>query len=126
MRPLDLFISLTFLLLISTTSLFNLRAKIPSEEVSLSLSTNKQTYRSHEPIFLSVLIDSPTEYTNAELRIRGIKSSRGTFLFKRDRILNLSRGLNNLTFSSVVPSCSPCSGIYPGRYSISAKLTLNN
>ncbi len=90
----------------------------------ISLSTDKETYHSNEHMDIAVTIDSPAILRGVGVRVYGIKA-RTDRLDKTEKI-NLTIGVNTITFSYKTPRCTGCAGIRPGTYQINVDLIYNN
>lgn len=93
---------------------------------SISVSTDKDIYKSLETMTITVSVDYFAHLNDTLVRVRGVTSSRGSHLLNRENTVGLSPGVNNITFTYTVPSCSACSGISPGPYYINATVTRGN
>lgn len=90
--------------------------------VQVSVSTDKNTYHSNEPIRISVDITCNDSIEGAALRIYGLK--RGNFYFlNTKKSININAGGNEFLFQEKTPRCNSCSGLRAGTYSITAEVT---
>ena len=62
-------------------------------EIKMSISTDKQMYRSKQTANITLSIDSPGEIKNVTAKVRGIYAKRKYYLNKAET-LNLSAGEN--------------------------------
>ncbi|RLI91540.1 MAG: hypothetical protein DRO89_03775 [Candidatus Altiarchaeales archaeon] len=92
--------------------------------VGLSLSTDKETYRSNELMNITVTINSSSKLSDVNVRVYGI-NARHYRLDKTEK-MDLNVGTNTVTFSYKTPRCYGCAGITPGIYQINADLSYNN
>lgn len=108
----------------TTTSSTSTTTVMPDQEVEISLSTDKETYHSNEHMDIAVTIDSPAIFRDVGVRVYGIKA--GSYRLDKTEKMNLSIGVNTLTFSYKTPRCTGCAGIRPGNYQINVDLIYTN
>ncbi|HHQ45233.1 MAG TPA: hypothetical protein ENN13_03745 [Candidatus Altiarchaeales archaeon] len=85
-----------------------------------SFSSDKFLYRSKEIIVLNVEVQSKEEFEGV-LWVHGIYSRRDRI--NRRESVGVIDGFNSFTIEERLPSCTGCSGIRPGNYTITAELT---
>ncbi len=96
----------------------------PGIEIA-TLTTDKDTYGSHEDMEVSVLVRSSESLENATVSLSGIKPYNRAYV-KESKTVNLSRGENEIVFNAKTPYCtSGCGGVYPGPYDINAEILIN-
>ncbi len=89
------------------------------------LTTDKNTYGSHEDMKVSVLIRSSKSFENVTVSLSGIKPYNHAYV-KESKIVNLFQGENEIVFYVKTPYCtSGCGGVYPGPYDINAEILIN-
>ncbi len=108
----------------TTTSSTSTTTVIPNQEVEISLSTDKETYHSNEHMDIAVTIDSPAILRDVGVRVYGIKA--GSYRLDKTKKVNLTAGINTITFSYKTPRCTGCAGIRPGNYPINVDLIYGN
>ncbi len=93
-----------------------------SLRISLTnISTDKTVYRSSEVVNLSVVIYSNAYLANAAVTAKGVGGR-----MNEKRILNLSEGLNKVSFTYKLPRCNSCGGIRAGMYNFSGEVRYGN
>jgi len=90
-------------------------------EMSVSLSTDKDSYKEGDPIEVSVFVYSTTS-AEVVVNVSGITSRFGHNYISLEKNASLKPGRNEINFSSRAPYCSSCAGIYPGTYSIAVSI----
>ncbi|MEM7816005.1 MAG: hypothetical protein QXN71_02720 [Candidatus Aenigmatarchaeota archaeon] len=91
----------------------------------LSFTTDKPTYSSHEEMKISVIVRSSVNIENATAKVYGIKPYNHAYVNEL-KIVNLSKGDNEITFFAKTPYCtSGCGGVYPGPYNLTAEILVN-
>ena len=99
-----------------------------TEEMNIEITeftTDKEVYGSYEEVKMTIVAVSPEAIENAEINVAGINPYQHAYV-DESRIVNLSMGENEITFSDKTPSCtSGCGGVYPGPYDITARISVN-
>jgi len=93
-----------------------------------NITTDQPRYTSNNKIVISTEIESSKAFKNATLRLYGIKSRQGSYLFDNTQNINLTKGINTINFTVTAPTCTHGCGAryYPGDYDISAQLSYPN
>jgi len=94
-----------------------------SDELSVSLSADKDTYSFGEFMLLQVTIQTPDKMENVTVNGDGLVSSKGPQLRMGPRTVDLLPGTNIVNFTERVPSCSPCTKLDEGSYNITASVS---
>ncbi len=95
----------------------------PGIEIAM-LTTDKNTYGSHEDMRVSVLIRSSESLEKATVSLSGIKPYNRAYV-KESKIVNLSQGENEIVFNAKTPYCtSGCGGVYPGPYDLNVEILI--
>lgn len=87
-----------------------------------SVTTDKDLYHSKEVMNITVLAKLQGDMSNTSLKLRGLQDRHGDFQLEKEIPVNLSSGLNILTYDHQLPSCSSCSGLSAGTYQIEVEL----
>ena len=72
---------------------------------------------------ITVYVDGPQSLENASLRVYGIHSSY--YRLDKTQKINLSQGPQKVLIDYTTPSCFGCARISPGKYNVTAELTVN-
>lgn len=91
-----------------------------ADKIELSISTDKETYRSMEQLLLQMDIESSMD-AECEIYAEGIVA-RGRPLFKRQMAVNVTKGVSKAELAYQMPSCNSCAGVMPGDYAIDVEL----
>ncbi len=105
--------------------LFLVRGTSPVSEGPVavaSFQTDKNLYHSKEMMQLQVSISSGSPVQNATVHIWGIIDRHGDTHLIRDIPVELKPGMTTITTEYQLPSCSKCSGIDPGNYTLNLKV----
>ncbi|MBN1455435.1 MAG: rhodanese-like domain-containing protein [Methanomicrobia archaeon] len=92
----------------------------------LELSTDKDVYSAREEVDIFLSIYTPANLSTAEVKVTGVKSSKGVYYVSYSSKTALQAGENTITFTKTLPSCSNCAGIKQGTYFIDAAVTYGN
>lgn len=96
----------------------------PSYEISsLTISTEKDVFRSNETMKVRVGFDSTTE-GHARIQVSGIKNLFGRAFINETRETSVRKGANTVDFVFITPSCEECSALTPGVYAINATVNI--
>lgn len=88
-----------------------------------ALSTNKDIYSAREEMAILLSIYTPDNLSTVEVKVTGVKSSKGVYYVSYSSRTELNAGVNNITFTKTLPSCSKCAGISQGTYFLDASVT---
>ena len=91
-----------------------------------NVTTEKDTYHSGEIMNITVVLKSTTDVSGVYANVSGITDKRGRNKLFKETTTNLTRGLNNVTFTYTMPACSSCSGISEGIYHFNASVVYGN
>ncbi|MEA3323577.1 MAG: hypothetical protein U9Q37_00315 [Euryarchaeota archaeon] len=91
-----------------------------------NVTTDGGTYQSGEIMNITVVLKSATDVSGVYTNVSGITNKRGKNLLFKETTTNLTRGLNNVTFTYKMPACSSCSGISEGTYHFNASMVYGN
>ncbi len=91
-----------------------------------NVTTDNGTYHSGEIMKITVVLKSATDVSGVYTNVSGITNKRGKNLLFKETTTNLTRGLNNVTFTYKMPACSSCSGISGGTYHFNASVVYGN
>ncbi len=91
---------------------------IEDARISLNnVSADKAVYHSSEVVNLVMEIYSSTNAQNVTVTAKGIGDR-----FNKRRVLNLTEGVNELSFAYKLPRCNVCGGIRAGKYNLSCEV----
>jgi hypothetical protein len=93
-------------------------------EVSMNLSSDSYEYEEADEMLLTITINSPRDYEDVEIKIRGVENKYGSERVKEEEEFDIKKGLNEIEMEAELPNCSSCSGISPGEYNVTATLDL--
>jgi hypothetical protein len=91
-----------------------------------NVTTEKDTYHSGEIMNITVVLKSATDVSGVYTNVSGITNKHGRNLLYKETTTNLTRGLNNVTFTYQMPGCSSCTGISEGTYHFNASVVYGN
>ncbi len=91
--------------------------------IVLSISTEKDVYRSNETLNVHINVNSTAE-GKATLMAAGIKNSFGREMVSETRDILLKKGEEGFDFVFTTPSCEECSAVSPGLHYLNASLTI--
>ncbi len=91
-----------------------------------NVTTDGDTYHSGEIMNITVMLKSATDVSGVYANVSGITNKRGKNMLFKETMTNLTRGLNNVTFTYKMPACSSCSGISEGTYHFNASVVYGN
>jgi len=97
-----------------------------SKEVKVNLTTNKESYKQGEKVFLNVSVFSQGQLENVTIVVSGIETRFGRNYIALEKNVNLNQGENLIKFSFNMPYCSACSGVSTGKHEISVKVIYEN
>ncbi len=101
--------------------------RVEGEEVyTMSISTDRYTYHSHDDVNITIEIVSPKAMDGTTIHLFGIKNKYGAYKNERYFDMNLAEGENIIETKTNVPRCYGCSGIEPGVYQFHAVLYYND
>jgi PGF-CTERM protein len=89
----------------------------------LELSTDKDVYSAREEVDIFLSIYTPANLSAVEVRVTGVKSSKGVYYVSYSSQTALQAGENNIAFTKTLPACSKCAGISQGTYFIDAAVS---
>lgn len=102
-------------------------SELITESVEIeNVTTDKGTYHSNEIMNITVMLKSATDVSGVYANVSGVTNKRGKNLLFKETTTNLTRGLNNVTFTYKMPACSSCSGIDPGTYYFNTSVVYDN
>ena len=84
------------------------------------ISTDKDIYHSSEIVNLELIVYSGADLENVIIKAKGIKNR-----FNEEKILNITTGANNVSFSYQLPRCNVCGGIAAGEYPLYCEVDHN-
>jgi len=89
----------------------------------LALSTDKDIYSAREEVEILLTIYAPANLSTVEVKVTGVKSSKGVNFVSYSNKTALPAGETRITFTKTLPSCSSCAGISQGTYFIDAAVS---
>ncbi len=96
-------------------------------EVSIQLRADKKAYHSNDPIEFRATVTSTTALSSATVTVSGVEGRWADRYVDDTKIVNVpSNEPKTVTFNSTLPSCSVCSGIDPGEYTITATVLFDD
>ncbi len=100
-------------------------AQIAAESIEIDISdfsSDKEEYKSHEEIKLSVSVQSSEKAENIAVRVWGIRPRSYSYI-DSTKAVSLEKGNNEILFDEKAPPCtSGCGGVNPGPYDIHAEI----
>ncbi len=90
------------------------------ENLTLSVSADKQIYHSGDKINVSVKIESSIFIEDAIVKVYGIYA--GSYRIEDTKDVIIYPGKRELSFAFTTPRCYGCSGISPGVYNLSVEV----
>jgi hypothetical protein len=84
------------------------------------MTSDKSVYYSNQMMTFTVSVNSSDDLSYAKVSLQGIMA--GYYRIDENNTVNLSRGVNTLSFQYRAPKCYGCSGIRPGKYNVSVGL----
>ena len=102
-----------------------LQKAVSTPGVDLQISTDAHTYCSGQQMKLTLTINAGKSLQNVHLLLYGLKSRYEIYKLNQEDWLNLTPGTHTLSYDHKIPPCSPCAGISPGNYNITAELTMD-
>jgi hypothetical protein len=76
-----------------------------------------------ERVTLNVTAKSSVSLDNVTVKITGLKNKLNQMKLSKSQFVELSRGINVISFAYRTPACSPCNRLDPGVYSINATIS---
>jgi hypothetical protein len=93
--------------------------KLEEAEVSFEdLVTDKLTYHSSETMEIKFIINSNSEMEGVKLSVSGIGNK-----LNKSKLVELEKGLNEISFTYQLPRCNSCGGINEGEYQITGEVS---
>jgi len=102
----------------------NQSEKLPEIQAEIfieNISTDKTTYYSSELVNLDIAIYSNSGTKDTIVKVEGINGR-----FNKERILDLEKGINEISFSYELPRCNVCGGIKAGDYILNCEVIYEN
>jgi hypothetical protein len=97
----------------------------PPKATVFSVTTDRDLYHSNDVMMMKILVNSTGFTTDTSLKIEGIKDIYGQTRLLHNMRANLTPGPNIFLYDYHLPTCSKCSGLDPGNYSINVTLDKN-
>lgn len=92
--------------------------------VIIQAIADKSVYHSNERIALSITLKSDQILSGVTVVARGVESRYGTIYVNETQTVDVRADSSEaITFVSILPECSSCSGIEPGDYTIDVTAT---
>ncbi|KAF5416450.1 MAG: hypothetical protein C5S49_04750 [Candidatus Methanogaster sp.] len=91
-----------------------------------NVTTEKDTYHSGEAMNITVVLKSATDVSGVYTNVSGITNKHGRKMLFKETTTNLTRGLNNVTFTYQMPGCSSCTGISEGTHHFNTSVVYGN
>lgn len=99
---------------------------VSNVKVNLATDLDKATYKAQENIALTVKVKSDKDVDNVVIQSIGVRG-RSYDYFNQSKTIDLKAGKEQtVSLTSTLPSCSSCSGVSPGTYSITTSVSVNN
>jgi hypothetical protein len=115
------FILSLFLVLMVVFIVILICPKAASQLTLVNFSTDKQLYHSREKMKINAILLSEGEMENVRVKVFGIKRGN-SYKLSQEKVVNLTKGKNEIEFSYVTPSCYGCAGIKPGKYDLTLEV----
>lgn len=94
-------------------------------EISISVSTDKEEYGSHEEAAIAVTANASKSVKGVTVKVWGITPYSKNYLESK-KTVDLKEGENLIEFFETTPYCTAgCGGVYPGPYDLHASIELN-
>jgi hypothetical protein len=93
---------------------------VADPKATVEITADKPLYYSNQLMTFTVSVNSSDNLTYSKISLRGIMA--GYYRIDEDNTVNLSKGVNTLSFQYRAPKCYGCSGILPGKYNVSVEL----
>ena len=94
--------------------------------ISLSTSLDKEVYQAKDSITLAVKLNSDEDVNNVLVKSAGVRGKSSDY-FNKSQTVNLKAGEEQaVSLTTILPSCSSCSGVTAGTYSITTTVYVNN
>ncbi len=94
-------------------------------EISLSVSTGKEEYGSHEEAVITVIATASEGIESAVVKIWGVAPYSKNYI-ESEKTVDLNEGENLIEFVETTPYCTAgCGGVYPGPYDLHASVEAN-
>ncbi len=91
----------------------------------ISIAPDKGVYQSGDPMELNITLEVSDYIENVTINATGLINKVGKTLLHKSRVVTLTEGINNVTFSYRMPACSSCNKLEPGIYSIEVTVSHN-
>ncbi|MGC9308302.1 MAG: hypothetical protein ACP5FL_05935 [Thermoplasmatota archaeon] len=72
---------------------------------------------------IQVVINTSKSMENVTVSGEGLTSSKGSQIILEYRMVDLLPGTNIINYTKTIPSCSPCTDLHQGNYSINASIS---
>ncbi|VVB85146.1 Thiol:disulfide interchange protein DsbD [uncultured archaeon] len=95
------------------------RIEVDFVNSTLSISTDRDVYRSNETLKAHVDFNSPNS-GRGQVQVSGIRNAFNRALINETKDINIEKGYNGFDFEFTTPSCEECSALSPGVYAINA------
>ena len=95
-------------------------------DINLATTLDKEIYKAKENITLTAKLKSNKDINNVLIQSVGVRGKSYDY-FNQSKTVNLEAGVEQtVSLTSPLPSCSSCSGVSPGTYSITTSVSVNN
>jgi len=91
----------------------------------ISVGEKDMVCRFGEPITLNVTAKSSTSLDNVTVVVVGLKNELNQMKLHKSKVVELTKGVNVISFPYRVPTCSPCNRLKSGTYQIRATISRN-
>ena len=92
----------------------------------VTLSTNKDVYHPNEEMDVFLSIYSTENLSEVLVTVSGLTNRYGAHFVSFSRKTDLIAGMNDITFTRYLPSCSSCAGLSLGAYFINATVVYDD
>jgi hypothetical protein len=87
--------------------------------IILGITPDKPVYHSKELMKLGVDIDASSALERVFVNASGLRPiNKKTNLLSKSQMVDLDKGVNNILFNYTMPSCSTCTGLTKGSYTV--------
>jgi len=86
-----------------------------------NIITDKSVYHSSDVLNVIVIVESDSDLQDVTISVSGINGG-----LDDNMVVNLGKGLNNISFTYTLPRCNVCGGIRAGDYDISCEVSHGN
>jgi len=98
----------------------------PEDITGLLVETNSNTFRPSDEMNITISFNASRPLSHVKIALVGITNYRGHHYLNQQAFFDLLPGENEYMFTQRIPSCSTCSGLSYGEYSVDVTLSQND